>query len=52
VTLKKRDTLGELMDVIFPRLPKPSDMYLNKCGCKVGTVCNNVACPHLLVVTC
>lgn len=23
-----------------------------KCSCPPGTVCNNVACPHLPVVTC
>lgn len=28
-------------------LPKP--MYMGKCGCKVGTVCGNVASPHRLV---
>ena len=26
--------------------------YMDKCGCKVGTACGNVACPHRLVATC
>lgn len=30
----------------------PSPQYMNKCGCKVGSACNNVACPHRLVATC
>jgi hypothetical protein len=30
----------------------PSPQYMAKCGCKVGTACGNVACPHRLVATC
>jgi hypothetical protein len=26
--------------------------YMDKCGCKVGSACGNVACPHRLTVTC
>jgi len=32
----------------FPRSPE----YMPQCGCKVGTACGNVACPHRLVATC
>ena len=30
----------------------PTPQYMAKCGCKVGTACGNVACPHRLVATC
>lgn len=32
--------------------PLPQPQYMGKCGCKVGSVCNNVACPHRFVATC
>lgn len=25
--------------------------FMGKCGCRVGSACGNVACPHRLVVT-
>ncbi len=31
---------------------QPEGQYMPKCGCKVGTVCMNVACPNRLIVTC
>ena len=45
---------------LFPTGPQPiipgvftlPQMSQPKCGCKPGTVCGNVACPHLPVVTC
>lgn len=36
----------------WPYADVPPPQYMAKCGCKVGSVCNNVACPHRLVVTC
>jgi len=27
-------------------------MFMDKCGCRVGTACGNVACPHRLAATC
>jgi hypothetical protein len=26
--------------------------YMDKCGCRVGSACGNVACPHRLIATC
>lgn len=42
---------------VFPTKPAVFDdselvQYMDKCGCRVGTVCLNVACPHLVKVTC
>ncbi|MFC3072367.1 hypothetical protein [Shinella pollutisoli] len=30
----------------------PTPMFMDKCGCKVGSVCMNAACPHAVQVTC
>ncbi|MGV1787356.1 MULTISPECIES: hypothetical protein [Agrobacterium] len=30
----------------------PTQTYMPKCGCKVGSACGNVACPHRLTATC
>ena len=27
-------------------------MFMTKCGCRVGSACGNVACPHGSVATC
>jgi hypothetical protein len=28
------------------------NQFMSKCGCRIGTACNNAACPHAPVVTC
>lgn len=30
----------------------PTPMFMDKCGCKVGSLCMNAACPHAVQVTC
>lgn len=44
-----------------PRYPGPlptmpvlvdAGKYMPKCGCKIGSACNNAACPHAAYVTC
>jgi hypothetical protein len=36
----------------WPDIHAPFSAKMDKCGCKVGSVCNNVACPHRLIATC
>lgn len=36
----------------YPYADVPPSQYMSKCGCKVGSACNNVACPYRLVATC
>lgn len=35
-----------------PERPAPTPMFMDKCGCRVGSACGNAACPHRMVVTC
>ena len=49
--------LNPFRDIMSPQPVIPGTFTLPtmtapKCGCKPGTVCGNVACPHLPVVTC
>ena len=45
---------------IYPTVPQPvipgvftlPQMTRPKCGCKPGTACGNVACPHITTGTC
>ncbi len=38
---------------LWPHLDTPLPMQaMPKCGCKPGTLCMNVACPHRLIATC
>lgn len=30
----------------------PTPLFMDKCGCRVGSACGNAACPHGMVVTC
>lgn len=29
----------------------PTPMFMDKCGCRVGSACGNAACPHRMMVT-
>ncbi len=58
VTLKKKDLeWRELVQPLKPIWPFNSETgwrqtYMDTCGCKVGSACGNVACPHRLEATC
>lgn len=43
---------ARLMRLAWPTQTFQSPMHMEICGCKVGTVCTNVACPHAMHVTC
>ena len=36
----------------YPGAIKPFGGYMDKCGCPIGSVCMNAACPHRMIVTC
>jgi hypothetical protein len=57
VTRKTRPVPDQIMDMFrgafWPHTGTPLPMQtMPKCGCKPGTVCMNVACPHRLIATC
>lgn len=50
------DFLRGFKQPIIPAYPLKNtewtQTYMDKCGCKVGLACGNVACPHRPVATC
>lgn len=34
-----------------PMNPAPTPMFMDRCGCRVGSACGNAACPHRMMVT-
>lgn len=58
VTRKTHPVPAQIKDmfrgVFWPHTdtPLPTQTYMPKCGCKVGSACGNVACPHRLIATC
>lgn len=34
-----------------PLFYEPAPMFMDKCGCRVGSACGNAACPHRTMVT-
>lgn len=55
VHVHKRAALTFPNRPVYPTKPlvfDDSSMFMEKCGCRVGTVCGSSACPHLPRVTC
>jgi len=48
---------GEMVKLPKGWTPDPlrqaiSPMFMDKCGCRVGSACGNSACPHGVIATC